>query len=90
MDLIQKAINKGFILKNKDHYLWEIQKWLRVNHNIHVSPRESWVFDNTLEYVCTVNGTHVSHGIKDKPINRFDTYEQALEVGLQEGLKLIK
>ena len=67
-----------------------IQKWLREKHNIHVSPRESWSIDNTLEYVCTVNGNHVTHGIKNKPINRFDTYEQALEIGLQEGLKLIK
>ena len=67
-----------------------IQKWLREKHNIHVSPRESWSIDNTLEYVCTVNGNYVTHGIKNKPINRFDTYEQALEIGLQEGLKLIK
>ena len=67
-----------------------LQKWLREKHEIYVSPRESYSFDNTLEYVCTVNGTYVNHNIKDKPINRFDTYEQALEVGLQEGLKLIK
>ena len=67
-----------------------LQKWLREKHKIYVSTRESYSFDNTLEYVCTVNGTYVNHNIKDKPINRFDTYEQALEVGLQEGLKLIK
>jgi hypothetical protein len=65
-----------------------LQKWLREVHEIYVRPFESWSFDNTLEYCCTVNGTHVNHGVIDKPINRFDSYEEALEIGLQEGLKL--
>lgn len=67
-----------------------LQKWLREIHKIHVSPRESLAITGELEYVCTVNGKYVNHGIVQKPINRFDTWEQALEQGLQEGLNLIE
>lgn len=66
-----------------------LQKWLRDVHKIFVSPRESWGFDDTLAYVCEVNGKFASHNIQDKPFNRFDTYEEALEEGLKLGLSLI-
>lgn len=57
-----------------------LQKWLREVHNIHV-----WCVPNNHPtiangYVCFVNGAFV----KDA------SYEDALEAGLQEGLKLIK
>jgi hypothetical protein len=67
-----------------------LQKWLREVHNIYVSTRESLAITGELEYVCTVNGKYINHGIKYKPINRFDTWEEALEIGLQEALKLIE
>jgi len=67
-----------------------LQQWLREVHRIYVSPRESWSFDDTLEFVCTVNGTFVNHNIVTEPINRFKTYEDALEAGLKLGLTLIK
>ncbi|MBE3086020.1 MAG: hypothetical protein IMZ64_07370 [Bacteroidetes bacterium] len=67
-----------------------LQKWLREKHKIYVSPRESWSFDNILEFVCTLNNTHVTHQISNKPVNRFETFEEAFEKGLQEALKLIK
>jgi|DEB19_MinimDraft_2_1074335.scaffolds.fasta_scaffold08923_1 hypothetical protein len=67
-----------------------LQKWLREKYHIHVTPRESYAFDKTLEYVCTVNDIYVSHNNPKLPINRFPTWEEALEIGLQEGLKLIK
>jgi hypothetical protein len=38
-----------------------LQKWLGEVHEIHVTPRESYAFDRTLEYVCTVNDVYVSH-----------------------------
>lgn len=66
-----------------------LAKWLREEHNIYVSPRESYAFDGTLEFVCTVNGVFVNHNFKDKPINRFENFEEAYEIGLQEALKLI-
>lgn len=67
-----------------------LAKWLREEHNIYVSPRESYAFDGTLDFVCTVNGVFVNHNFKDKPINRFENFEEAYEIGLQEALKLIK
>ena len=66
-----------------------LAKWLREEHNIYVSPRESYAFDGTLDFVCTVNGVFVNHNFKDKPINRFENFEEAYEIGLQEALKLI-
>lgn len=67
-----------------------LQKWLREHHKIYVSPRESWSIDNTLEFVCTVNGSYANHTSIDKPINRFDTYEDAMEAGLKLGLSIVK
>jgi hypothetical protein len=67
-----------------------LQKWLREVHNIYVSTRESLAITGELEYVCTVNGKYINHGIKYKPINRFDTWEEALEIGLYQALLLIK
>jgi len=66
-----------------------LQKWLRDEFKIYVSPRESLSFDDTLEFICTVNGKNVNHGIKDKPINRYDKFEEAFEDGLRYGLSLI-
>ena len=66
-----------------------LAKWLREKHKIYVTPRESYAFDQTLEFVCTVNNVFVNHGNNDEPVNRFKTYEEAYEIGLQEALKLI-
>ena len=66
-----------------------LAKWLREKHEIYVTPRESYAFDQTLGFVCTVNNIFVNHENNDEPINRFKTYEKALEIGLQEALKLI-
>lgn len=96
------AKEKGFrsiqphilILKSKEHYyLWmcELQKWLREIHNIHVcvdiSLLKEWYvniyniqnkpseFEQTYELLNEIN---------------FKTYEEALEQGLYQALKLIK
>ena len=66
-----------------------LAKWLREKHEIYVTPRESYAFDQTLEFVCSVNNIFVNHGNNDEPINRFKIYEDAYEKGLQEALKLI-
>ena len=67
-----------------------LAKWLREKHEIYVTPRESYAFDQTLEFVCSVNNIFVNHGNNDEPVNRFKTYEESYEIGLQEALKLIK
>lgn len=84
MDLIQKAINLGFEPKNKDYYLWEIQKWLREISNIHI---QIWFNSLTKEY-------RIDHVIKDDieieaSELEYNTYEEALEIALQETLKFI-
>lgn len=72
-----------------------LQKWLRDVHDIHVNPwcnASGWAWE--LE---RTNGTHISlMGIDDNVFEiepesgMFKTYEEALEAGLQEALKLIK
>jgi len=61
-----------------------LQKWLRDNHKIHTTitsvSQESWMFRVTLK------GQTLNNGIYEED---FDTYEEALEISLQEALKLI-
>lgn len=64
-----------------------LQKWLREVHNIYVEP---FVLTDTkdLSFTCSIaKGTKL---IDANQIDEYDTYEEALEVGLQEALKLIK
>ena len=86
--IIGKSVEAKY--SNKDFYhLWmcELQKWLREKHNIHISIwynnlTEKWRVDYIIdilldeEYYCD----------KDREQN---TYEEALEEGLKEALKLI-
>lgn len=79
MDLIQKAKNLGCIIKNDEYYLWEIQKWLREEHNFHIiveSLYEEFAWRGKKEGPSFIGGVEKS-------------YEEALEKGLQEALKLI-
>ena len=67
------------------------QKWLRETKNLHIS-----IIRNACGYgydICKAdNGTHITDGIFDSPNDggQWDTYEEALEIGIQEALKLIK
>ncbi|MEQ3305120.1 hypothetical protein [Bacteroides xylanisolvens] len=66
------------------------QKWLRETKNLHIS-----IIRNACGYgydICKAdNGTHITDGIFDGPNDggQWDTYEEALEVGIQEALKLV-
>jgi len=71
-----------------------LQKWLREEHGIHVNPtpyRESADHSNEITgyYVGTIYYTNGDcyNGVED---SNYSTYEEALEAGLQEALKLIK
>ena len=55
-----------------------LQKWLREVHNIII-----------LVDKCNTGLLKFEHNIKSENKNEFKTYEEALEKGLQEGLKLI-
>lgn len=65
-------------------------KWLRETKNLHIS-----IIRNACGYgydICKAdNGTHITDGIFDGPNDggQWDTYEEALEVGIQEALKLV-
>lgn len=70
--------------------LYIAQKWLRETKNLHIS-----IIRNACGYgydICKAdNGTHITDGIFDGPNDggQWDTYEEALEVGIQEALKLV-
>ena len=62
-----------------------LQKWLRDVHMIFVNPN--------YDHIRNDGSSYVKYGVMTKSSNSkegFDTYEQALEVGLLEALKLIK
>lgn len=70
--------------------LYVAQKWLRETKNLHLS-----IIRNACGYsydICKAdNGTHIAEGIFKGPNDggEWDTYEEALEAGIQEALKLI-
>ena len=58
-----------------------LQKWLREKHNIHLIAYKNINIDGYDWCFITTDGI--------TNINSYKTYEEALEVGLQEALKLI-
>jgi hypothetical protein len=61
-----------------------LQKWLRDIHNIHVEILYEYKKENS-SYDLNVEFEGISKFYK----SLYNTYEEALEIGLQEGLKLI-
>ena len=69
-----------------------LQKWLREEHKIHINITE-WEFEKW--YFEIIDGRNspvkrVRTRIEDGIEWEFNSYEKALEVGLQEALKLIE
>ena len=66
------------------------QKWLRETKNIHIC-----VYNCACGYGYEIskadNGTHIASSVYEGPNDgsKWDIYEDALEAGLQEALKLI-
>jgi len=70
-----------------------LQKWLREKHNIHVYPIIEMIVLNAPLYIVSIiiKDNNAEYGItRIGYITGFRSYEQALEAGLLEGLKLIK
>lgn len=63
------------------------QKWLRETKNLHIEI--SYMYENYWTYDILTIPRHDLIGLSDRPIIRYNTYEEALELGLQEALKLI-
>ena len=65
-----------------------LQKWLREKHNISISVEFKLDKHPILKYftlVYNIKARHIQHNRELK-----NTYEEALEVGLKEGLQLIQ
>ena len=88
--IIGKSVEAKY--SNKDfYYLWmcELQKWLREEHNIHIEihlvikPIGNTIYKSEVYKVFgdMKIGTHF--------LEYYQTYEQALEEGLKETLKLM-
>jgi len=63
-----------------------LQKWLRDKHDIHLCI-EVWESDGANKYEVTIMSNLFPEDVEDEEL--FDTYEEALEKGLKEALKLI-
>lgn len=63
------------------------QKWLRETKNLHIEI--SYMYENYWTYDILTIPRHDLIGLSDRSIIRYNTYEEALEAGLQEALKLI-
>jgi hypothetical protein len=65
-------------------------RWFREKYDLHSHIRESLGFDLILEFVCQINGSYVNHNHSDKPINRFETYEEAKMECLKKLIEIVK
>ena len=87
--------NDGCVFNNKFHNECSaptqslLQRWLREKHNIHLV---CWWYDKENKFYTEI-GRKDGEAIRVQIGNitkLFDTYEQALESGLLEALKLVK
>lgn len=63
------------------------QKWLRETKNLHIEI--SYMYGNYWIYDILTIPEHDLVGLSDRPIIHYGTYEEALEAGIFEALKLI-
>ena len=67
--------------------LYIAQKWLRETKNLHIEItyiyRDYWAYD-----ILTIPN-HGSIGLSGRPLVHYKSYEEVLEAGIQEALKLI-
>lgn len=63
------------------------QKWLRETKNLHIEI--SYMYGNYWIYDILTIPEHDLVGLSDRPIIRYETYEDALSAGIFEALKLI-
>lgn len=96
-------LTKTFLLAKKngfdesDKSQTTLQKWFREKHNIEINVHRVPVIDNEITYVCKIKNfknywsdwIFINRSKIDEPINHFETYELALEAGLQESFKII-
>lgn len=68
-----------------------LQKWIREIYKINILIHPNQMNNNPITYVYCL---HYKYGYQSKMTNwskfKYSSYEEALEIGLQEALKLIK
>lgn len=67
--------------------LYVAQKWLRETKDLHIEI--SYMYENYWIYDILTIPNHDLVGLSDRPSIHYNTYEEALEAGIQEALKLI-
>lgn len=66
-----------------------LQKWLREKYDIHFEIKPIFNTKNIRPYVIHIIKNPSGEGFKYKLLTPQDNYEKALEIALQEGLKII-
>lgn len=64
-----------------------VQKWLRETKNLQIEI--SYMYENYWIYDILTIPNHDLVGLSDRPIIHYKSYEEALEAGIRESLKLI-
>ena len=64
-----------------------VQKWMRENKKLHIEI--SYMYGDYWTYDILTIPEHDLVGLSDRPIIHYKSYEEALEAGIQEALKLI-
>jgi hypothetical protein len=62
-------------------------KWLRESKNLHIEI--SYMYGDYWIYDILTLPRHDLVGLSDRPLEHYKSYEEALEAGIQEALKLI-
>lgn len=73
-------IKSGYILAPTQSLL---QRWLREERGVHIEP----FFASAKDFYCVDIRVNIE---KQPTLTEFKTYEEALEAGLVEGLKIVK
>lgn len=67
--------------------LYVAQKWLRKTQKLHIEI--SYIYGDYWTYDILTIPNHGSIGLSGRPLVLYKSYEEALEAGIQEALKLI-
>lgn len=92
---LKEDINRTDDNNDKDYYLLAptqslLAKWLREEHNIHFEIKPIFdVKDNLKPYHISVIKNPSGKDFEYEIVGSLDTYEEALEIGLYQALKLI-
>ncbi len=94
-ELIKLAESKGFILKNKEYYLWDIQKWLRDEYRKDLNVAEFSLPNDEINIQVKKFSTggrvkwKKKYYVVGSDMKFRDSYEEALYYGLLSRIKYL-